>query len=584
VQSTTSVSPRLGPLLLLAAGAVAGTATALAVWTSDILLDPHLGAAARTGFVVANVAGGAYTWWRRPASRFGLLFAATGLVFALTSLNAFSEPLVFTFGRVMYAAVMFMLVYVFVAFPGARLSSPRDRRLVAVLGGAAAVAWALVLALAEELPPAGPFSDCASSCPDNALRLVDGAADVGRFLGGVANAITIVSFLIVTVLLLARMRRSDLSGRRTLAPLFAAMSALLVALAAYTFARQVLDERVPVLSAAVAVTVLFLPVAILVGQVRGRLFAARRLGTLVADVGGGPVAAADVQALVADALGDPSLTLARWDAERRAYLDVAGAPVVPGDRAALELTRRGRPYALVLHDPGIDLEPDVVRGAAASGLLLLDNARLVEELRASRARIATATHEGRVRIERDLHDGVQPHLNALLIKLGIARDLAGEGELRALIDELSDDGTAAVEELRTLARGVYPPILRERGLGPALEAFAATAPVTVRVEHNGGRRASDAADAAVYFTVLEAIQNAIKHAGPAVRVSVRLAREADRVTFAVEDDGAGFDRSETAAGVGLVSMDDRVSAAGGFLEVESEPGRGTVVRGWVPAG
>ena len=85
-----------------------------------------------------------------------------------------------------------------------------------------------------------------------------------------------------------------------------------------------------------------------------------------------------------------------------------------------------------------------MRGVVATGLLLLDNARLVEELRASRARMAVATHEGRVRIERDLHDGVQPHLNALLLKLAIARDIAGDDELGRLLDELGDDGAAAV--------------------------------------------------------------------------------------------------------------------------------------------
>ena len=171
--------------------------------------------------------------------------------------------------------------------------------------------------------------------------------------------------------------------------------------------------------------------------------------------------------------------------------------------------------------------PTSCAGSSPSALLLLDNARLVDELRASRARMAVATHEGRVRIERDLHDGVQPHLNTLLIKLGIARDLAGEGELRALIEELADDGAAAVAELRTLARGVYPPVLRERGLAAALRAFAVTAPVAVRVTDRGEGPVSAPAEAAVYFTALEAIQNAIKHAGPGVQVAVTLERRRD---------------------------------------------------------
>ena len=174
--------------------------------------------------------------------------------------------------------------------------------------------------------------------------------------------------------------------------------------------------------------------------------------------------------------------------------------------------------------------------------MLLDNARLADELRASRARIADATPRGPVRIERDLHDGVQPHLSALLVKLGIARDLAEEPELRALIDELGDDAAAAVQELRTLARGVYPPLLRERGLAQALQAFAVTAPVAVRVEEHGSQAASPAATAAVYFTVA---------GGDPERDQARRPRRDDRrrrstasrdaLAFAVVDDGPGFE-------------------------------------------
>ena len=247
-----------------------------------------------------------------------------------------------------------------------------------------------------------------------------------------ANAVTVASFVAVTGLLLVRMRESDPAFRRTLTPLFVALAAVLVSLAAYTIAREVTDARPPVASAAVAVTVLLVPVAILAGQIRGRMFAARRLGSLVADVAGTPVTGEDVQRLVGDALGDPTVTLARWDGGM--YRDVrrqpgrrAGRP-----RAARAHPRRRAPTRSCSTTRRSTNRRDVVRGLAAAGLMLLDNARLVDELRASRARIAEATHDGQVRIERDLHDGVQPHLSALLVKLGIARDLAEEdGAARA---------------------------------------------------------------------------------------------------------------------------------------------------------
>ncbi len=575
------------PALFAVAGVLAAASTFAVVGGSDILDEPRLSAWARGGFVLTSVAGGAYTWWRRPGSGFGPLFAVTGLLFALTSLNALAAPLAFTLGRVAYAAVMVAIVYVCLSFPRSGLGSPVDRRFVAVLAGLQALAWALVLALATELPPSGPFSDCAGDCPENALRIGDGAPGVGQVAGTVSDVVTVVSFVAVTALLLARMRDSDRAARRTLAPLFVALSAMLMSLAAYIVAREVFDADPPLVSAAMAAAVLLLPVAILAGQVWGRLFAARRLGSLVADVAGTPVTGEDVEHLVGDALGDPTLVLARWDAAARAYRDMRGGVIAAGprrDRVRFELTRDGLPYALVGYDAALDQAPDVVRGVAATGLLLLDNAGLVEELRASRARIAAATHEGQVRIERDLHDGVQPHLSALLIKLGIARDLADEPELCALIDELGDDAAAAVSELRTLARGIYPPLLRERGLAEALRAFAVTAPVAVRVEERGRHSASPAGTAAVYFTVLEAIQNAIKHGGSDVKIDVTLDRRPEALAFAVVDDGPGFERRAVEVGVGLVSMEDRIGAAAGELEIRSQAGNGTTVRGWVPAG
>ena len=279
-----SVARVPGPALTAGAGVLAAGVTVVVVGDSEVLDQPALSAAVRGGFVLAAVAGGAYTWWRRPGSGFGPLFALAGLLFALTSLNALAAPLAFTLGRVAYAAVMFALVYVCLCFPRGRLGSSRDRRFVTVLAAVTAFVWVIVLALAAELPPGGPFTACIDDCPHNALRVIDGAAEAGRVMGVVANIVTVVSFVAATALLLLRMRESDRAARRTLTPLFVALSAILVSLAAYTLARLIFDAHPVVLSAAVAVAVLLLPAAILAGQVRGRLFAARRLGSLVADV------------------------------------------------------------------------------------------------------------------------------------------------------------------------------------------------------------------------------------------------------------------------------------------------------------
>jgi signal transduction histidine kinase len=216
--------------------------------------------------------------------------------------------------------------------------------------------------------------------------------------------------------------------------------------------------------------------------------------------------------------------------------------------------------------------------------MLLDNTRLVEDLRASRARIVAAAEQERLRLERDLHDGAQQRLMAIQIKLALARDDAETEELGAQLDEIAEDAASAVEELRQLAHGIYPTILRERGLGEALGAFAASFPLDVTVLDEGVGRASPELEAAVYFCSLEAVQNVVKHAGPGARVTLTLERRAGRIACEIVDDGDGFDPRGADGGVGLVSMRDRIGAVGGELEIVSQPGRGTTVRMLVPEG
>ena len=239
---------------------------------------------------------------------------------------------------------------------------------------------------------------------------------------------------------------------------------------------------------------------------------------------------------------------------------------------------------MLVHDSTLDTDPAVLEGLAASSFMLLENARLVDELRASRGRIATAAEQERLRLERDLHDGAQQRLMAIQIKLALLRDRISDDELAVQLDEISDDATAAVGELRGLAHGIYPTVLRERGLADGLSSAAATSPLPVQVVDGGIGRCDPTVEAAIYFCSLEAIQNATKHGGPGTRVTVSLERRAGTVEFEIADNGAGFQIGAAADGIGLVSMRDRIAAVGGELEVSSEPGTGTTVRGVVPVG
>jgi signal transduction histidine kinase len=219
-----------------------------------------------------------------------------------------------------------------------------------------------------------------------------------------------------------------------------------------------------------------------------------------------------------------------------------------------------------------------------AGLTADLQARLVE-LRASRQRLVAAQDEERRRIERNLHDGAQQHLVALKVKLGLTAMLLAKdpAQARASIGELKADADDALETLRDLARGIYPPLLADRGLATALESQArkATLPVDVKADHIG--RYPQEIEAGVYFCVLEALQNVQKYA-EATRATVTLGQSDGTLTVSVSDDGRGFDTATTRRGSGLINMADRIDALGGELAVQSAPGEGTHLRVALPAG
>jgi signal transduction histidine kinase len=223
----------------------------------------------------------------------------------------------------------------------------------------------------------------------------------------------------------------------------------------------------------------------------------------------------------------------------------------------------------------------VVDLASQAGLVLR-NVRLIEELQESRRRIVTAQDERARKLERDIHDGAQQQLVALSVKLGLAEQLTTRDpeKARAVLAELKAEATDALDNLRDLARGIYPPLLADQGLEAALEAHARKAPVDVRLDADGAGRFAAEVEAAVYFCCLEALQNVAKYAN-ANSATIRLASDDGQLTFEVTDDGDGFDPAE-ARGAGLTNMRDRLEAVGGELEVRSTRGGGTTVSGRIP--
>jgi signal transduction histidine kinase len=235
-------------------------------------------------------------------------------------------------------------------------------------------------------------------------------------------------------------------------------------------------------------------------------------------------------------------------------------------------------------DPMNPSKERLVRDLAAQAGLVLRNVRLIEELRASRRRIVTAQDERAKRLERNLHDGAQQQLVALGVQLALARRLAERDapEVAGTFDTLQQAATDALENLRDLARGIYPPLLADQGLVVALEGQARKAALPVEVEGEGIGRYPQEVEAAVYFCCLEALQNVAKYAN-ASSARVRLADRDGTITFEVNDDGAGFDPEHSPLGTGLQGMKDRLEALGGSLSIESSVGAGTEVSGSIPA-
>jgi signal transduction histidine kinase len=249
-----------------------------------------------------------------------------------------------------------------------------------------------------------------------------------------------------------------------------------------------------------------------------------------------------------------------------------------GDNDDTVLAELARELGLALHNVQLD---------SALQASLEEVSRQADELRASRARIVAASDAARRQIERNLHDGAQQHLVALAVNLRLARQLAATDPdgVNELLEQLSEDIQAAVQELRDLAHGIYPPLLMDRGLTEALSAAAGRAAIPTTVAAEGIGRYRPEVEAAVYFCCLEALQNAAKHAGPDATVAVRVWKEAGGLLLEVADNGVGFDPgARSTPGAGFVNMADRVGAVGGTFSVTAGPGKGTKVAARLPVG
>ena len=581
--------------MLAAAAAVSITVEVALVGADE---QPALVALARGLMVGVPLAVGLHTWYRRPAERFGLLLVVAGAAWFVTTLAESDDELLYTLGRLAGWLIEALLVYLFLSFPGGRLADRLDRLVALATAAVVVVLFLPRLFVAETFEVPSPYTSCVHDCPANAFFVLDSEpAFVDGFLRPVGVILVFVVMTAVVLRLLARLREATPLTRRMLAPVVGVAMVRAGLLGVAVVARQVDPTAWPLEVAAwlLALAVPAVAFAFFLGLLQWRLYAERTLQSLAACLRDLPDPVTLRQAF-ADAFKDPSIEIVfrAGDADD-GWLDSRTQAVAlpePGTgRWVTEVRNHGAVVAAIVHDEGLERRPELVEAGASMAAVVLDNQRLaaqaevsIRELRLSRARIASSAERERRRIERDLHDGAQQRLVALRIELELAEDIVrqdaqrGANRLRELEHELDE----ALEDLRSLAHGVYPPLLADRGLSDALRSVAMGSQIHVDLDAPRLGRYAPEVESAVYFCVLEALQNVLKHASGARRVRVRVAAgPLGELHFSVRDDGAGM--AGLRPGAGITNMQDRLAAFGGDVTVTSTPGVGTHVRGRVPA-
>lgn len=584
------------PVFLLASwlAGLALSVTAGLIVVSGPAPNPELVAPARALIVGVPIAAGLYAWSQGANKRFGLLLVATGALWFVTTFAESGDEALYTIGRTAGWFAELLLVYTFLAFPDGRLTTLLDRVLVALMGAVVLVAFLPRLVLAEVFVIPSPYTSCTQDCPSNALfALEHQPAFVDALMKPAGALLGVIVMVLVLLRLRERMRAATPLARRLLAPVVAVAVARAALLGTGLVLREADPTSLPVevVSWSLALAVPAIAMAFLLAVFRWRLFAGSALGRLgehLREASDAPT----LRRAFADALGDPKLEIAVPNAGGDGWVSSAGAPLTlpPADDAqsVTEISDGGDVVAVVVHDRALAADPQLLQAATGIAAVVLDNRRLADEASTaareiwrSRARMVAGAERERRRIERDLHDGAQQRLVALRIELELAEELVRRDPERGAdrLHELEKGVDEALEEVRSLAHGVYPPMLADQGLTEALRAASRASPITVEIEAEGVGRYAPEVESAVYFCVLEAVQNVLKHADGARRVTVRMDGRGQELRFSVRDDGAGAPDGELVAGAGMTNMRDRMASIGGELDVSTVPRVGTTVRG-----
>jgi signal transduction histidine kinase len=546
---------------------------------------------------LSYIVAGTIAWFRRPDNRIGPAILVTGIttlipVFVRVPIPAVTSA-AFAFAWITNVFGAFILL----AYPSGRLFS----------GAARLVFWVVVLTTVIQviarlflLDTGSDFSSAMGpsslsygcDCPNPFVMLPDDGLYGAAML--VTRLVTILVTIMILALIVRRWSGASAARRRQLVPVMFAGAVGLTAFALDEIAFNVLGEQ-PILAVTATGLVLAraaVPIGFLLGLIRTQ-FDWSLVGRLVVELGGTP-SPERIEAMVAATLHDPSVQLGYWSPAAQAFLGATGhriEPIASATRAVAMVERNARSIATIVHDPALLEDPGLVASVSAAVGLAIENQSLaaelqaqLDEVRASRTRIVAAADAERARLERDIHDGAQQRLLALMIELRLAREAVGADPnvcLAARLDQAMMNLRSATDELRELARGVRPAILADAGLGPAVRTLAdlSSCPVELSIDLAG--RLDAAVESAAYFVVAESLANVVRHASATVaRVAISIESDPGRVVVAVTDDGVGG--ASVDRGSGIRGLKDRVEALGGQLTVESRAGNGTRIRVELP--
>jgi signal transduction histidine kinase len=548
----------------------------------------HASTAAHAADLAAGLgllATGLLGWAEPRTRRLGVLALLAGIAWFGPDWEGWDggSPFVRSLGAVVAPFFLALLFHLVLALPTGRLRSLPARVVVVAAYGVAAFV-SLGRALFRD-----PFLDpyCWRNCLYNSF-LVHADPGIARALDDVWVRSTLAIGLLLVLIGAWRLLTVSAPARRVLSPTL--VPAVLAGAGASAYAVALI--RTPLENPrsgwfSSIFLVLSLSVAALALGLAGGVVKTRRtraaVSRLASELGEAPPPGTLRDAL-ALALGDPALEVAYWLPGAQRFVDGRGhrteAPVPGHGRAVTPIVRDGRPAAVVVHDAALLQGAELEREIGSAARLAVENERLqaevlsqLEDVRASRARIVETGDAERRRLERDLHDGAQQRLLALSYDLRVARASAEaeeDREIASLLTSAGDEAQAALAELRELAHGIYPAILSEAGLGPALATLADEAPLPVELGEVPSERFLGPVETAAYLTISEGIDDAVGR--EASFVSADLRREGRQIVATVRDDGA-------ARGSASVRVADRIGALGGTLEVEA-----TTLRAVIPCG